>query len=239
MALDLAHRQALGADDFFVSRSNEQAVALVDGWPHWSAGGQFLIGPPASGKSHLVNVWRLRAGASMLAASRLGDGGALAVTEILGLMERGGALCVEDIDRGLTGRAGEEALFHLLNLAREKKGHILLTSRRQPAALDLRLDDLRSRLVAMPMARIDEPDDDLLMAVMVKLFADRQLEVEPGLPGYLLRRMERSFSFLAGLIDELDRASLASRRRIGKALAREVLARMAERQAESAAGREA
>jgi chromosomal replication initiation ATPase DnaA len=150
-----------------------------------------------------------------------------------GLLERGGPgmagrdICVEDIDLGLGDAGREEALFHLLNMAREKGSHVLLTSHIEPGTLNLGLADLRSRLLALPLVAIGEPDDDLLMAVMVKLFADRQIEIEPGLVSYILRRMERSFLALAQIVDALDRASLSRRRRIGKALAREVLAELA------------
>jgi len=88
------------------------------------------------------------------------------------------------------------------------------------------LADLRSRLLAAPTVAIAAPDDDLLSAVLVKQFADRQLRVPPAVVHYLTARMERSFAACRRVVDLLDHHALASGRAITTALAREVLARL-------------
>ena len=60
--------------------------------------------------------------------------------------------------------------------------------------LEILLVDLRSRVRALPIAQIAPPDEALLRAVLVKLFSDRQLTVEPEVIGYLVVRMERSMA---------------------------------------------
>jgi chromosomal replication initiation ATPase DnaA len=131
------------------------------------------------------------------------------------------SVVVEDADRGVD----EAALFHLHNLLRETGRHLLLTGREPPARWGLRLPDLRSRLTVLPLAAIGAPDDDLLQAVLVKLFADRQLRVGHDLLAYLLPRMERSFAAARDLVARLDAAGLAGQRPVSVPLAREVLAR--------------
>ena len=132
------------------------------------------------------------------------------------------ALLVEDLHAGI---ADERVLFHLLNLVREHKLSMLLTSRTPPGELEVQLPDLRSRLRALPVVAIAPPDEVLLKAVLVKHFTDRQLAVEPDLIGYLASSMERSMEAAAAIVAEIDRAAMASHRKVTRALAAEVLAR--------------
>ncbi len=213
LALDLAHRPAFGAEDFFLSQSNELAVKLIDDWPHWAQYAQLLIGPEASGKTHLVNVWILRSHAHVIAARDLHK------TDLQQLpLDQ--CICIENLHDGL---ASEDVLFHLLNKVNENGGQLLLTSRTGIGDLVLKLSDLRSRLLALPSISIKAPDENLLKAVMIKQFSDRQIEIEPQLVEYLFKRMERSLQAVTQIVDELDRGSLGTGRAITKVLAREIL----------------
>jgi chromosomal replication initiation ATPase DnaA len=127
---------------------------------------------------------------------------------------------LDDAQR-VTGRA-EEALFHLYNRL-APHGRLLLTAPTAPRDWGLALPDLLSRLQAMPMARLEPPDDDLLAGVLVKLFADRQITAEARLIPYLLPRMERSIAAAQALVAALDARSLATHRPVTRALAAEVL----------------
>jgi chromosomal replication initiation ATPase DnaA len=115
--------------------------------------------------------------------------------------------------------ADEAALFHLLNLVREQRLQVLLTTDTAPGDLSVKLPDLRSRLKALPLASIAAPDDPLLRAVLVKLFADRQLSVEPHVIDYVLVRMERSMLGAERLVAEADRQALRLQRRVTRAVA--------------------
>lgn len=214
LAFDLAHRPAFGAEDFFLSKSNEMAVRLIDGWQAWGQYGQILVGPPASGKTHLVNVWRLQAGAAIFNACDFLD------RQVIKVLEADQPVCIEDIDREL---CDETALFHVLNRARELQGRILLSTRREISHLPFELPDLRSRLLVLPSVSINAPDDTLLKAVMIKQFADRQIRVEPRLVEYLFRRMERSMQAVSRMVDLLDRGALRMGRPLTKPLAREIM----------------
>lgn len=213
LALDLGCRPALGAEDFLLSAANAQAVEAVDKWPDWPTAALLVAGSAQSGKSHLVNVWRVRSQAVRLAAADLDDGA-------IALLEQSGALAVEDLDRGI---GDEKVLFHLLNLAREHGHSVLLTSRLLPGALAVSLPDLASRLRALPVASIAEPDEALLAAVLVKLFSDRQLQVEPHVIGYISRHMDRSMAAAAALVAEVDARSLERKRPVTRIIAAEVL----------------
>ena len=223
LTLELPHRAAHGAEDFLVSGCNAAAVAAIDRWPDWLHPAMAVVGPPGSGKSHLVNVWRSRSGAIVLSAAELGD-------EIASQFGQGRPIAVEDIDRGI---ADEQAFFHILNTAAEQKSSVLLTSRRPPGELSIALPDLRSRLRAAPLLSISGPDEALLRALLVKLFADRQLAIEPHVVSYLALRIERSTEAATRAVAEVDKLALASRRKVTRALVAEVLARVAPDEAGS------
>jgi chromosomal replication initiation ATPase DnaA len=218
LILDLPLRPALGAGDFFIAPSNRAAADMIDLWPDWPQASVAVVAPPQAGKTHLANVWRLRSGAARLEAGALREADVPPATSH-------GAVLVEDLHAGI---ADERALFHLLNAVREHRLTMLLTSRIPPGELAVHLPDLRSRLRALPVVTIAPPDEVLLKAVLVKLFTDRQLTVEPGLIGYLATRMERSMEAAATVVAGIDRAAMASHRKVTRALAAEVLEGLAQ-----------
>lgn len=214
LVLDLPHRPALALEDFLVSASNAAAVALIDGWPQWTARAAVVAGPSGSGKSHLTNVWRLKSGAASLAAADLSE-------DAVASLESNKAIAIEDLDRGI---ADERVFFHLINLVREKGYALLATSAVAPGDLSVELPDLRSRLRALPLVRIEAPDDTILKAVLVKLFSDRQLTVEPHVISHLALHMERSFEAAQRIVTVCDRLALSRQRRVSRGLAAEALA---------------
>lgn len=215
LPLDLAHSEARSRDDVVVGPSNAQAVALVDRWPDWPSPVAVLAGPAGSGKSHLAHVWREASHAAALEPGRLGQ-------EALDAAASGPVL-IDDVDAGALDETG---LFHLINAVRQAGTSLLLTSRRFPAAWGVGLPDLASRLKAASTVEIHEPDDFLLAAVTTKLFADRQIEVEPHVVQFLVRRIERSLSSAIEAVTRIDRAALERKSRITRALAAQVVEAM-------------
>lgn len=203
----------MGDDDFFVSEANAQAHEMVTGQTAWPERKLALIGPPGSGKTHLARIWADRTGARIVAARDL--------PERIDLPSPASSLCVEDVDT--LPAAGEEALFHLHNNILAAGGRLLLTARRAPARWSIALPDLASRMSATSVARIADPDDDLLRAVLTKLFDDRQLRPDPKLLAWLLPRMERSFEAAGRIVADCDRRALSETRVINISLAREIL----------------
>lgn len=198
--MDLPHREAMGREDFLVTASNAAAVALIDQWPAWPAQGAILVGPEGSGKTHLVEAWRQRSGAERAIALELSVDSAPSL--ILS-----GALALEDFQKGVP----ERALFHLMNLARQQGVSLLLTAEAPHESWAIDLPDLNSRLKALPTVRIEAPDDELLRAVLVKQFNDRQLSVDEGLVSFILARMPRSLAAARQVVAEADRRALAEK----------------------------
>lgn len=213
LALALDHTENLTRDDFLAGPSNAAALAMIESWPDWPNRVMALAGPGGSGKSHLAAIWAAQSGARFLSARALQE------THLPAALATG-ALVIEDIaEDGLD----ERALFHLLNLARQDDAWLLLTARTPPTQWKLGLADLASRLRAVPCSTLAAPDDALLRAVIVKLFADRQLAVDEALVGYLASRIERSFAAARAAVALLDQEALRRKRPVNRALAADLL----------------
>src|SRR5262249_47100141 len=151
LVLDLGHRTASGVEDFLTAPSNREAVLWLDRWPDWPGPGLALSGPAGSGKSHLAEIWRARAGALKPAPAAL-------TVEAVPELARTGRVVIDPVD----GPVDERALLHLHNVLAERKGHLLLVAREPPARWVVDLPDLKSRLGALPVVALGAPDEALL-----------------------------------------------------------------------------
>ena len=200
------HVAADGIEDFMPAPCNQDALAWLARWPHWPSPALVLHGPEGAGKSHLASIWVARCDGLNLRS------------ELHDVLELDASRCylidpAEPI-------ADEVKLLQLYNRLREDGGHLLLTATRPAPQWMIRLPDLRSRLAAAPSVAIGAPDDQLLAAVLLKLFDDRQLSVPEPVIRYLLTHMERSFAAARDLVEDLDRLSLVRKRPITIPLAR-------------------
>jgi len=214
--LDLGHRTALGREDFLIAPCNQDAVGWIDRWPTWPAPALILQGPAASGKTHLGAVWKNTAKAVWVDAAQLAGGDA---HDLAGA----GHVVVDHFDPWIGDRDAETTLFHLYNTMKDRGTTLLLTMRTAPGQIAFSLPDLSSRLRAAPVASIQAPDDTLLAALLVKLFADRQLQVTADILTYVLPRMERSFAAARDVVERADQLGLAEKKAITVSLMRRVL----------------
>jgi chromosomal replication initiation ATPase DnaA len=208
LPLPFQHQPRYDSRDFIPAASNQDARAWLD--TEWPERRLALFGPPGCGKSHLLNIWARRSGATLLAGQTL--------TDLEGLPEHG-ALALDDGDLV----RDETLLFHLLNTARDRGLHLLLAGRAAPARWPVRLPDLSSRLRAITTAEIHEPDDDLLAALLKRLIADRQLIVTQAAQDWILTHRTRSPAALREAVARLDRENLVSGGPVTRTLAAKVL----------------
>lgn len=220
MIFDLHPNTAFGREDFFVSPSNDMAVRQMEGWQNWPLGKLVLSGPKGSGKSHLAHIWAEEAGAIVLKAK------ALAYERLETLAQQ--PVAVEDVRQLAGNEDGEAALFHLHNLMNEAQHPLLMTGVGPVVSWGINLPDLASRLAGSQMVMMTAPDDALLSVLLIKLFADRQITVEPPLISYIVKRMDRSFASAGDLVRALDRASLKGQKPITTRLAGRVLVEIQE-----------
>ena len=213
LTFDLPVRPALGREDFLVSPANALAVATLDQPDLWPNGKLLLIGPEGAGKTHLAMVFAARTRAQVIEADDLAAAD----------LPEAAALVIENADTAAGDPDAETALFHLHNHMTGRGGLLLLTATRAPRDWGLTLPDLQSRMEATATATLLPPDDALLGAVLVKLFADRQLQVAPGFIRWLVRRIDRYFATARAVVAALDAEALATKRPINSTLAATLL----------------
>ena len=219
LIFDLPHRQALGREDFLVADSNRNAISAIDTWPDWGAHIALICGPQGTGKSHILNVWRLKTQAVFLAADDLHEDKIESTLHI-----PAAHFALDDLDHILCEPLHvQNGLFHLLNAIKNRGGTFLATSRTVPKELPVTVPDLQSRLKSAVVFNIEAPDDDLLFALWVKQFHDRQLKIEPDVIKFLMLRCERSFAALGKTVEKIDAASLKEKRRITLPFIKKVL----------------
>jgi chromosomal replication initiation ATPase DnaA len=212
LPLRLGHTPSHAESDFIVGEGNELAYRHIAAYPRWPGPLTLVTGPAKSGKSHLARIWATRAGASVA----LPD-------DIERLSRTGGVqpLVVEDVD---SLAYGEEALFHLLNQSMRDARPVLMTARETVANWPFRTDDLKSRARLAAHFTVRTSDDIQLSQMLVKLFGDRQVSVDPRVVSYLAMRMERSAEEAVILAQMLDDMALARGTAITRGLAAEALA---------------
>lgn len=212
IVLPLPERTSLAREDYFISSSNRAAAEALEAWPAWEGGMLAVIGPSGAGKTHLARAHAARAAGLGRPVSAWPDAAH-------------GDLVIEDADRLLGTAGSDEAVFHAFNHAQATGGTILFTARRPVAGWPIVLPDLRTRMSTVVAIDLPPPDDALLLAVLLKLFADRQIAPGPAaeVAAWLVPRMERSLAEASRLVAELDQRSLAEKRRMDSRLAAEIL----------------
>ena len=205
LVLGLSLKEALEKEDFFISSSNLDAVTQLGNTDKWPSGVLLLVGPKGSGKTHLSTVWSQEHKAKNVKLE--------AVTPE---MENGldhDLVCVEDIDiiekvEKKKKSKIEEGIFHLINSIGGRGGKLLMSSRKMPNALSIDLKDLVSRLQSFSNTIIKEPDDSLVMALLLKYFNDRQINIKHSNLDYIAARINRTYSSIYEFVNYLDHKSL-------------------------------
>lgn len=211
LTFDWPRHIAMGAETFFVSQANAEAYALVTAPAGWPDAKLAITGPPGAGKTHLARLFADQSGAAVQKAADIDPGASLP----------DGPLVIED-GEALPG-AAQEWLFHVHNHLRARALPLLLTGQTPPNRWPITLPDLASRLSATTCMAISDPDDQLLDAVLMKQFQDRQIAPTPNAFALLRRHIDRSFQAAIDIVADLDRAAMAQRRPVNQALVREVL----------------
>jgi len=204
LVMPFAPATSYHAEDFIRGDSNAAAFDLMERWPNWPYSLVVVHGPQGCGKTHLAHVFAKVSGAQFIDPARIGTIPADALLA-------GGHSWILD---GLEKVASEDGLAQFINHARARGDYVLMCARQAPSQLPFRLNDLRSRLIALPEVALGAPDDALLMGVLAKAFADRQLRVGPEVLQYAVSRLERSYESVQHFAARVDRESLAAGRAV-------------------------
>ena len=196
---------------FLPALSNEKAVKWIDRWPDWLRGDEsfhclIIYGPEGCGKTHLSHVWQ------DISKARKIDAVALLNTDFMSGDDF--VFIIEDVDKHIADFEIQKKLFHLYNWTKEQGGYVLLTAKERPKNWPLSLKDLSSRLLASETIEIKAPDDELLKAIIIKQFSDRQIIVSDEVINYLIPRIDRSFDAIRKIVQNIDQLSFAEKKKI-------------------------
>ncbi|MCY4305085.1 MAG: chromosomal replication initiator DnaA [Aestuariivita sp.] len=218
LKLDFSHQTSLSRENFFVAPSNKIALSHVDDFLQNKNLYLVITGPAGSGKTHLVDIWSNQFNGEIIQADEIEQ------QNIIELVTK--PVAVEDIPKIADNIDAQLMLFNLFNLCAASQQKLLLTGRNHVNFWGLSLEDLKSRIEATPVAALGLPDDELLTAVLAKLFVDRQIIPKPTVIPYLVAHMERSFNAAQKIVEELDNASLAQNRKLTVPLVSQLLHKM-------------
>ena len=189
-----------GRHDFIIGESNIEAVKWVDNFSKSKVNGLVIIGPIASGKSHLIST--LKNQYKILEAEEVNE-------EKINILELKD-LIIENIEK----IENHYFFLHVINIVKEKNFKVLITSRQPIKELNIALEDLESRLLAYAHSKILLPTDDVLRGIIIKISKDKGLLLSDTVINYILSHVERSYSIINSFINELDQLSLIRKKKI-------------------------
>ena len=226
--LKFSHPNFLGEEDFMITPCNQNAYMAIKMWPNWQYFSLNIYGPKSSGKSHLAHIWINTIQSSLPRPIQIPilSAHAIDMKNLNKITNEYPYLVVEDLDSNIN----EEAFFHLYNNYNNSERFILFTSELPPSKLGLRLPDLRSRLNIIPTVEILQPDDDMLIALIAKLFNDRQIIINQEILDYILKYSERSFDFVSKLVAEVDEISWIYGRAVSIPIVKEAIKNLTQNQ---------
>jgi DnaA family protein len=215
LALDIAQPPAPTLDNFVPGRNAELVVALYS-TANGSSGERFIYlwGSAGSGRTHLLR-------AVVEAARAEGREATMFEAGVSEFESSDDALCAVD-DVHLLNPHAQIALFNLHNRIRAGSGTLLASGNAAPVQLALRAD-LMTRLGAGLVYQVHGLNEEEKVAALRRHAQARGFKLSQEVVAYILRHAQRDLPSLLGLLDALDRYSLANRRAITLPLLRDLL----------------
>jgi chromosomal replication initiation ATPase DnaA len=206
-------------DKLVVAEANRDAAKLLTDWRAWPGGALALSGPSGSGKSHLALAWAIETGARQVSA-RAASEDAAAI-----FREADGRLVIDDADR----ERDEGMLWRVLDLARDRRGAVLIVGATPPSAWSIQLPDLRSRLASLPVAKLGEPDEALMDVVLRRICREQFIQLSDDAAKFLVRRLPRTFAAARQWAAALDQELVRGAKPVTTAIAKRALERVQAR----------
>ena len=212
LLLNFNYNQNFNYDDFFVSKSNYFAFELIEKWPHWEKNILNIYGEKFSGKSHLTNIFYKKNKGKKISENQLND----EIFKELKLYEN---IILDDFNN----ETNERLLYSLFNLVDNDNKYLLINSLNPINEMNFNLDDLKSRSKNCLFAKIENPDDELMFAIILKSFSDRQIAIDKKLIDFIIKRIDRSYGKISDFIYKIDELSLKKKKPIDFKTIKEIL----------------
>ena len=212
LLLDFDYKQNFKDDDFYVSQSNYYPFQLINKWPNWEKNFLNISGEKHSGKTHLTNIFLKKFSGIRIEANALNN-------ENLKKIKTYENIVLEDLDLHIN----EKIIYTLFNIIDQDNKFLLITSNKPISEINFKLDDLRSRTKNCLLAKIENPDDDLMFALILKNLSDRQITLDKKLIVFIIKRVERSYGKIFEFIYKIDKISLKKKKSIDFKIINEAL----------------
>ena len=212
LLLDFDHKIEFNEHDYYVSKSNYFAFNLIQNWTKWEKKILNIYGDTFSGKTHLANIFQNKSKALYLSDNDVNE-------EIFKKIKLSECIVIDDFEK----IKNENLLYSLFNLIYQDNKYLLILSNRAISDINYSLDDLNSRAKNCIFAQIENPDDDLIFAIIVKSFSDRQIKLEKKLLEYIIKRIERSYGKIYEFIYKVDELSLKKKKPVNLKTIKEIL----------------
>ena len=210
--LDFGISESFDENDYYVSKSNYFAKNIIETWPQWEKKIVNLTGEKYSGKTHLSTIFKIKSNALYLRSKNIDN-------STLKKIKLSNSIIIEDLDDTFD----EKLLYSIFNLVEQDNKYLLISSNKPIDTLSFSLPDLVSRLKNCIVANIEQPDDDLIYAIILKSFSDRQIKLDNKIVDYIIKRIARSYSKMHEFIYKIDELSLKKRKSINFKIIKEIV----------------
>ena len=212
LLLELDYKTNFNEHDFYLSKSNSNAFNLINRWPDWEKKILNISGEKFSGKSHLANIFKLKSKAFLVRGNKIDN----SIFKSLKLYE---SIIIDDFEEC----NDEEILYSIFNLIDQDNKYLLINSLKPINKIKYKLPDLASRSKNCLYAEIENPDDELLFAIILKNFSDRQIKIEKKIINFIISRVDRSYRKIDEFIYKVDELSLKKKKPINLKTIKEIL----------------
>ena len=212
LLLEFDFEQNFKDDDFYVGKSNYYTFEIINKWPKWEKNILNISGEKFSGKTHLVNIFLKKFNGIKIESNLLNNGDLKTIKSFQ-------CIVLED----LTLEIDENLIYTLFNIIDQDNKFLIVTSNKPIVEIDFKLQDLRSRTKNCLLAKIENPDDELMFAIILKNLSDRQITLDKKLIDYIIKRIDRSYSKIFEFIYKIDEISLKKKKSIDFKIINEAL----------------
>jgi len=212
LLLDFDHKKNFNDHDYYISKSNYLAFNIIDKWPKWEKRILNIWGEKFSGKTHLANIFKSKSKALLIKNNKIGN-------EIFKKIKLFESIIIDDFKDNFD----EKLIFSIFNLVDQDNKFLLINSQKPIHKIEFKFPDMISRSKNCLVAEIEKPDDDLIFAIILKNFSDRQIKLEKKILEFVIKRIDRSYSKISEFIYKIDELSLKKKKPINLKTIKEIL----------------